>query len=174
MTGRSNWIPLFSTRIIFTRGLRSKVGIEKAAQLFEKAQRVRPEDYQSPIFLGVALTQLGRRDEALRVDQLGIKSAEKYLELNPDEARAYSLGANVLVRLGEKERSKQWCEQAMALAPNDPIILYNAACHLAQLGEAERALDGLERQSRLALRWENGSRTTRISRVSAIIRASKR
>lgn len=136
---------LFDAYYLYARSSFESGDLEKAAQLFEKAQRVRPEDYQSPIFLGVALTQLGRRDEALRVDQLGIKSAEKYLELNPDEARAYSLGANVLVRLGEKERSKQWCEQAMALAPNDPIILYNAACHLAQLGEAERALDGLER-----------------------------
>ena len=35
--------------------------------------------------------------------------------------------------------------QAMALAPNDPVVLYNAACTLAQLGEHDRALDGLER-----------------------------
>jgi Flp pilus assembly protein TadD len=69
----------------------------------------------------------------------------KYLELNPNEARAYSLGASPLARLGEREHSKQWSEQAIALAPNDPVVLYNAACTLAQLGEHDRALDGLER-----------------------------
>ena len=31
------------------------------------------------------------------------------------------------------------------LAPHDPLVLYNAACNLALLGEGERALDGLER-----------------------------
>ena len=54
----------------------------------------------------------------------------KYLELNPNEARAYSLGASPLARLGEREHSKQWSEQSIALAPNDPVILYNAACNL--------------------------------------------
>ena len=49
------------------------------------------------------------------------------------------------MRLGDKDRSKQWCEQAIELAPNDPLVLYNAACNLALLGEGERALDGLER-----------------------------
>jgi len=69
----------------------------------------------------------------------------KYIEINPNEARPYSLGASPLARLGEREHSKQWSEQAIALAPNDPVILYNAACNLAQLGEHARALDGLER-----------------------------
>ena len=70
---------------------------------------------------------------------------EKHLELNPDEARAYSLGASVLIRLGKTKRSKQWTQQAMTLAPNDPLILYNAACNWALLGESDHALDGLER-----------------------------
>jgi adenylate cyclase len=55
------------------------------------------------------------------------------------------LGANSLARLGERERSRQWSDQAVALAPNDPVILYNAACNLAQLGDPDRALDELER-----------------------------
>ena len=61
----------------------------------------------------MALTQLGRLDQARHADQLAVESIEKYLELNPDEARAYSLGANSAMRLGDKDRSKLWCEQAM-------------------------------------------------------------
>jgi hypothetical protein len=49
----------------------------------------------------MALTQLGRLDEARDADQLAVESIEKYLELNPDEARAYSLGANSAMRLGD-------------------------------------------------------------------------
>ena len=88
---------------------------------------------------------MGCRDEARRADELAVESIEKHLELNPDEARAYSLGASVLIRLGQTDRSKQWTHQAMTLAPNDPLVLYNAACNFALLGETNHALDGLER-----------------------------
>src|SRR6266513_1514804 len=136
---------LFEAYYLYGRVLFESGDIEKSAKLFEKARHVRPDDYQSQCLLGLALTQLGRLDEARHADQLAVESIEKYLELNPDEARAYSMGANSAMRLGDKDRSKLWCEQAMELAPNDPLVLYNAACNLALLGEGERALDGLER-----------------------------
>ena len=136
---------LFEAYYLYGRVLFESGDIEKSAKLFEKARHVRPDDYQSQCLLGLALTQLGRLDEARHADQLAVESIEKYLELNPDEARAYSLGGNSAMRLGDKDRSKLWCEQAMELAPNDPLVLYNAACNLALLGEGERALDGLER-----------------------------
>ncbi len=136
---------LFEAYYLYGRVLFESGDTEKSAKLFEKAQGVRPDDYQSRCFLAAALTELGRLDEALRAGRLAVKSVEKYLELNPDEARPYSLGATAVLRLGDKECSKRWCEQAMQLAPNDPLVLYNAACNLAMLGEGERALDGLER-----------------------------
>jgi adenylate cyclase len=119
--------------------------LEKAVQLFEKAHRSRPEDYQATALRALTLHELHRADEAREADEDAVNLVNKYLELNPNEARAYSLGANSLARLGERERSRQWSEQSVALAPNDPVILYNAACNLAQLGEHDRALDGLER-----------------------------
>ena len=119
--------------------------LEKAVQLFEKAHRSRPEDYQATALRALALHELGRADEAREADQEAVHFINKYLEVNPNEARAYSLGASPLARLGEREHSKQWSEQSIALAPNDPVVLYNAACNLAQLGEHESALDRLER-----------------------------
>jgi len=118
--------------------------IEQAASLFEKAHAVRPDEYESGPLRAQALTELGRQVEARRANELAVEWIEKYLELNPDEARPYSLGASVLIRLGETERSKQWTQQAMTLAPDDPLVLYNAACNFALLGESDRALDELE------------------------------
>jgi adenylate cyclase len=119
--------------------------LERAVQLFEKARQSRPEDYQASALRALALHELGRADEAREADQQAVDLINKYLEINPNEARAYSLGASPLARLGDREYSKQWSKQAIALAPNDPVILYNAACILAQLGEHDSALDGLER-----------------------------
>jgi adenylate cyclase len=136
---------LYEAYYLYGRVMFESGEVEKAANLFQKAQSVRPADYESRALRAQALTELGRQEEARRANEDAVQSIEKHLELNPDEARAYSLGSSVLIRLGETERSKQWTQQAMALAPNDPLILYNAACNLAMLGEHERALDGLER-----------------------------
>jgi adenylate cyclase len=118
--------------------------LDKAAGMFEKAHRTRSDDYQAISLRALALHELGRADEAHEADQQAIGSINKYLEINPNEARAYSLGANSLARLGKRDDSRQWSDQAVALAPNDPVILYNAACNLAQLGDPDRALDELE------------------------------
>lgn len=136
---------LFEAYYLYGRMCFESGEVEKAVKLFEKAQLVRPDDYESRALRAQALTELGHQDKARRAYEVAVESIEKHLELNPDEARAYSLGASVLIRLGQTQRSKRWTNQAMTLAPNDPLILYNAACNWALLGEAERALDGLER-----------------------------
>ena len=91
------------------------------------------------------LRQLGRNEESRDADGCALKRIRKHLELNPDDARAYVLGAGSLARLGESEQARQWCDRAMSLAPDDDAILYNTACALALLGEEERALDVLQR-----------------------------
>ncbi len=108
---------LFEAYYLYGRVLFESGDTEKSAKLFEKARHVRPDDYQSQCLLGLALTQLGRLEEARHTDQVAVESIEKYLELNPDEARAYSLGANSTMRLGDKVLSKRWSEQAIELAP---------------------------------------------------------
>jgi adenylate cyclase len=135
---------LFDAYYYYARSCFKQGDLEKSLRLFHQAQCVRPEDYQSYSHISLVLRQLGRRDEAGRTDHLALESIKKYLELNPDEARAYSLGAGVLARLGEVERSKQWNEQAISLAPDDDAILYNAGCAFAVLGDEQRALDVLE------------------------------
>jgi adenylate cyclase len=136
---------VYEAYYLYGRAMVESGDVEKAVELFEKAQQVRPDDYESHTLQAQALTELGRDDEARHANQVAVECIEKHLELNPDEARAYSLGASVLIRLGQNERSKQWTQQAMTLAPADPLVLYNAACNWALLGETDHALDGLER-----------------------------
>ncbi len=136
---------LFDGYYYYARSCFKAGDLKKALKLFEKAQCVRREDYQSAALIAAVLRQLGRSDEAQRAEQLAIESINRHLELHADEARALSLGAIILARLGEVERAKQWNERAMSLAPDDDAILYNASCVFAVLGEEDQALAGLQR-----------------------------
>ena len=135
---------LFDGYYYYARSCFKAGDLENALRLFRQAQSVRPEDYQSCALMSLVLRQLDRRDEARDADQIALASVTRHLDLNPDDARAYSLGAGVLGRLGDVERAKQWSEQALSLASDDDAVIYNAACALAVLGEIDRALDALE------------------------------
>jgi adenylate cyclase len=136
---------LFDAYYYYARSCFKAGDLEKSLRLFRQARCVRPEDYQPSALIALVLTQLGRHGEARRADELALDAINKSLELNLDDARAYSLGAGILARLGEIERAKRWDERAMSLAPDDDAILYNVASHLALFGEKEKALDALER-----------------------------
>jgi len=136
---------LFDAHYYYARSCFKSGDLEKSLRLFQRAQRVRSDDYQ-PVYLeALVLMQLGRPDEARKVYQRALKFTTKSLDLNPDDARSYVLGAGALARLGETERAKEWAKRAMLLAPDDDAILYNAACALAVVGDEEGALDALER-----------------------------
>src|SRR5205823_7798738 len=136
---------LFDAHYYYARACFKSGDLEKSLRLFEQAQRIRPEDHESVYLVALALTKLGRHDEARRTQERALERVRKYLDLNHDEARPYVLGAGALARLGDAERARQWIERAMSLAPDDDAVLYNAGCALALLGEEERALDALER-----------------------------
>ena len=71
--------------------------------------------------------------------------AEAHLAHTPDDARAWYMGANGLVALGERERGLEWAQRALSLDPDDAMLLYNIACIRSLAGEHDAALDCLER-----------------------------
>ena len=114
---------------------------------FERAADLRPEDYQAPSLLALALQAVGRHAESTQTRARAVDIIRHHLELYPDDARALYMGATDLVYLGQKELALEWAEQAEALDPHDPAVLYNLACTYSQLGLTERALDCLEKGS---------------------------
>ncbi len=74
-----------------------------------------------------------------------LAAVKKHLMLRPGDARALTLGAGCLARLGKEEDSVSWAERALAIDSSDPVVIYAAACVYALLGRADEALDGLER-----------------------------
>jgi len=118
---------------------------EQALRLFEQAAHVRPEDYESAIFVATAYDDLGMKTEMKKANQRALLLVRKHLELYPDDARAYYLGAIILSDEGEVDEALEWTAKAISIAPNETKVLYNAACIYSLLGEVDMALDYFEK-----------------------------
>ena len=130
----------FYARYCFVKG-----ELVRTAAFFERAGEVKPDDYQSWCLLIHVYRSLDRTDKIEAAARKGIALAEKELALHPENPRPAALGAAGLLAIGETERAREWLTRALAIDPDDLLTLYNAACVYAQLGEAEPALDLLER-----------------------------
>ncbi len=136
---------LFEAYYFYARDSAARGRLEKAAELFRRANQARPEDYQS-LFLGAqALRGLGRGEEARRMALRGITTAERHLDLYPEDTRALYLGSAALVISGQKERGLEWARRAAELDPEQDGMLYQLACIHSLAGELDQAVGFLER-----------------------------
>ena len=145
---------LFEAHYFYARDCFTQGKLEPAIQEYEEAMRARPEDYQSPLLVGQIYADLGREAEAEATRRRGVRLADEHLRLHPDDARAWYMGANGLVTLGERDQGLEWADRALAQDPEDAMLLYNIACIKSLAGACSDALDCLERavENGLALR----------------------
>ena len=136
---------LFEAYYYFARTKFHQGDVEMAADMFLKAAEADPTDYQSRCLRVQILRGTGREEEAATEAELAVAVVEKHLQWNPDDARAYHLGAGSLVVSGDIDRAKRWLHRAIEMAPDDPVVMYNVACNLATLDEPDKALDYLEK-----------------------------
>ena len=133
------------TYYFFARSNFMQGKMEKAAELFERATTIDPDDYQSPCLLVGVYQTLHRHDDAKRIARIGIERADRELALHPEDSRPAQIGSGALVALGDRERAREWTARALAIDPDDLVAQYNAACSYSMLGEIDLALDWLER-----------------------------
>jgi len=136
---------LFEAYYFYARTAFAQGRSEKAVRLYEKAMEVNPQDYQASLLVAQIYSDLGQDPEAEACRRRGIRLAEASWKLNPDEARALYMGANGLVALGEFDRGLEWARRALALDPDEPMVLYNVACIQSLAGRLEDAIDSLEK-----------------------------
>ena len=142
---------LFEAYYLYARVAFIQGKLEKAIELYEKASEVNPQDYQAPLLVAQIYADLGDLPEAEASRRRGIRIAESKLKLNPDDARALYMGANGLVALGEKDQGLEWARQALAMDPDEPMVLYNVACIQSLAGQTEEAICSLEKAVRSGL-----------------------
>jgi adenylate cyclase len=130
-----------------------------AAQMFERASKCRPDDYQTPLLLRQIYLALGRQAEAGDVARRGLELAERALRMNPDDVRALYLSCGALLALGRPDEARANAERALSIAPDDGGVLYNLACFYALAGASDRALDFLEKAAIPAPQFLEWART---------------
>lgn len=113
-----------------------------AADSFARATEIRPDDVTAASLHTTALLALGDSDELRDARRHSIEVAGRYLELNPDDALAWSRAAHDLINDGKVEKGLKWAERAYSINPT--LCRYNVACANAIGGRPERALELLE------------------------------
>jgi len=116
---------------------------EQAVESFRHVIEIRPSFITAHSDLCQTLEGLGRTDEARAAAQRLVEMMPNYLLQNPDDSRARIVYAHMLITLGKTEIATKEAKAAIESAPGDSVMLYNAACLYAKLGETRRAIDTL-------------------------------
>jgi len=68
-----------------------------------------------------------------------------YLLRHPEDSRAHQFYAFTLKRLDRLEEAKEEMQKGIKQNPNDPIIIYNAACFYAMIGAKKTSIEHLKK-----------------------------
>ncbi|MCJ7558581.1 MAG: tetratricopeptide repeat protein, partial [Gammaproteobacteria bacterium] len=153
---------LFEAYFYYGRHACAKGKFDLAAELFEKAAQLRPDDYEAVNLLVQVYRTLGQKEKRVEATMRSLELITRRLQTTPDDKRALCLGAGRAIEVGQIEKGLDWLERARAAAPDDPVTLYNIACSYAGLGNIEEAIDCLEKSmyagAAASLEWmENDS-----------------
>ena len=138
-------------RVAFSQGR-----IADAAAHFRDACAIAPGAWDSWYVLGMCCRRLGDTDRACNADLACVEAVKQRIRAHPDDTRALTMGAAVLAKVGEPERAADWLARAVQLDSDDSIVLYNAACVYAALGNVDDAfqcLEGSAARGGLARAW---------------------
>jgi serine/threonine protein kinase/Flp pilus assembly protein TadD len=119
---------------------------EDAAALAERAMECNGDDYNTYIPYDQSFERLGRKKEAEHVRDRMTKVLREQLERVPEDVRARILLATNLAYYGQDaDEAIRHLKTAVALRPNDPNTLYNAACTYGVLGRKSEALETVKK-----------------------------
>jgi adenylate cyclase len=147
---------LFSAWFTWARSKTYQGDVAKAIEYYQKASEIRPEDYQSVLIQMSLMGSIGDLDGAREKAEEGLQRAQDFLELNPDENRAWNMGAFALQKLGRTDEAEEWISTSLRNSPRNSLLTYNAASFYALAGETDKSLDYLERAANtgcLNLSW---------------------
>jgi non-specific serine/threonine protein kinase len=134
------------TRALFEAGRYGEV-----IDIMEEALAHAGENYNTTVPIHNAIGALGKKDALNNYVHREIAMFEAYLKKVPEDARARVLLALGYALHGRFEDAKREADMAMALRPEDTMILYNVACAYCSMNNPKDAMVALRKS------WEGGN-----------------
>jgi len=137
----------FGAWFTYARSKNYQGDVHKAIKFYQKAAEIRQEDYQCVLLQVSLLKGMGDLKGAREKAKEGLRRARAFLKLNPDDNRAWNMGAYALQTLGKSTEAKEWMQTSLRNSPRDSVITYNAACFYALMGDLDKSLDYLAKSA---------------------------
>ena len=125
---------------------------QEVIDIMEEALAHAGENYNTTIPIHNALGALGKKEALVNYTFREIAIFEEQLKKAPEDARARILLAGNYAAQGRLDEAKREVDLAMALRPDDTMILYNSACVFCMMEKADEAMVALKKA------WEAGYR----------------
>ena len=113
---------------------------QEIVDMMEEALAHAGENYNTLMPIHNALGALGKKDALNNFLHREIAIYEGHVKKVPEDARARILLAQCYALQGRAEDGKREADMAMALRPDDTMVLYNVACLLCLLNKPKEAL----------------------------------
>lgn len=121
-----------------------------AADAMEKAILGNPQNYDNWIGLANALIQVpDKKVDARRAYEKAQKLLEAKLEQRPSDGWLMVTIARIHARVGDEKESLAMLNKALALAPNNPDVHFQAACAYELMGLRNSALAEIDKAKQL-------------------------
>jgi adenylate cyclase len=118
--------------------------LKTALEMFEKAARCDPEDWETVLLSIQIYEKFGDQEGLMTACREGVKRVERFLQIYPNNQRAHYLGAFALRILDEEQKARKWVRKALQIAPHDSATRYNAGCFYAAVGDPDEAFANLK------------------------------
>jgi non-specific serine/threonine protein kinase len=123
---------------------------QEVVDIMEEALAHAGENYNTTIPIHNALGAMGKTEALKNYTFREIAILESQLKKTPEDARVRVLLAGNYASQGRFDDAKREADLAMALRPDDTMILYNIACTLCEMDDAPGAMTALKKA------WEAG------------------
>jgi non-specific serine/threonine protein kinase len=118
---------------------------QEILEIADEAVRVSGSDYNIYVPIINALKALGKSEAERHMNVRRAEALETHLREVPDDARARMQLAITFASLDRADEAMREANLAMVLRPNEPTVLYNAACTFCMLTRKAEALQALKK-----------------------------
>jgi serine/threonine protein kinase/Flp pilus assembly protein TadD len=117
----------------------------EAINPLKKTIEINPDFYTAYGDLRMVYERLDDKKNRDDIVETAYNFYQRYLEQNPDDGRARIFYATILISRGELEAAKNETKMALELSPNDNVMMYNAVCKYAKIGDKALAIETLKK-----------------------------